>query len=319
MNQYAGTLFVCVCLGAVAAVGAGCDSATDASTGGASDAAGTSSSVGGTSSSAGTTSSSAGTTSSSAGTTSAGGGSATGSEVALASDPTGYVDLPTLGIMGAWYSYGDGIGSDGKTATGNCEAKGMHMVSECSNITTPTFGSFANMNSSMCTAGTVAKVINLVGMTGCPATSTACDYSNIFGAGIGLDLNNAGGDAGTGKMPYDAAAAGVIGFAFDIDTVPLAGIRVEFPTPATTDTSGIWKPAGSAANYVSPVKAGHNVILFTDITQPDYVKPPMAFDPKSILSVQFHVPTATSGSAMYSFCISNFSAVTTATGTVSTM
>jgi len=35
--------------------------------------------------------------------------------------------------------------------------------------------------------GTVAKVIAI------PSMPTAMDYSNIFGAGIGLDLNNVGG------------------------------------------------------------------------------------------------------------------------------
>ncbi len=302
MNQYAGTLFVCVCLGAVTAIAAGCGSSDDSAAGGSSSQAGSGTAAGGTSPG---TSGSTGI----AGTAPSGGGTGTGgTAIPLPSDMTGYVEVDTLGIKGAWYSYGDGIGSDGTTATGDCEAAG-HMVSECSSITTPMFGSFPNMNSSMCTAGTVAKVINLTGMTGCPTTSASCDYSAIFGAGIGIDLNNAGGDGG-GKLPFNATAAGVIGIAFDIDMVPLAGIRVEFPTPSTTDTAAIWKPAASAKNFVSPVMPGHNVILFSDVTQPSYVTMPGPLDATQILSVQFHVPTTTSASAPYMFCISNFSAVT---------
>lgn len=302
MNQYAGTLFVCVCLGAVTAIAAGCGSSDDS-------APVTNSQAGSSTSSGGDTSPGTGGSTGIAGTsTGTGGTTAGGTTIALPSDMTGYVEVDTLGIKGAWYSYGDGIGSDGTTATGDCEKAG-HMVSECSAIASPMFGSFPNMNSSMCTMGTVAKVINLMGMMGCPTTSTACDYSAIFGAGIGMDLNNAGGDGG-GKLPFNATTAGVIGIAFDIDMLPLAGLRVEFPTPSTTDTAAIWKPASAAKNYVSPVMVGHNVIMFSDVTQPDYVKPAGPLDPTQILSVQFHVPTTTSGSATYNFCISNFSAVT---------
>jgi hypothetical protein len=185
----------------------------------------------------------------------------------------------------------------------------MHMASECSSVTTPTFGSFPNTDSKMCTTGHVAKVINLTGMTTCPATSTACDYSNMFGAGIGLDVNNAGLDGGTGKMTLNLTAAGIIGIAFDIDAVPLTGLRVEFPTDTTADTAAIYKPQ-KAKNYTSPLVTGHNEILFTDVIQPDYIKPPAALDPTKLVSIQFHVPTTTTAAADYMFCISNLSAIT---------
>src|ERR1700743_1965947 len=121
MNQYAGTLIVCVCLGAVAAIGAGCDNASD-STGGAgsgsSGAPATSAGAGNTT--AGTSSGTAGSVAA-AGTTSTAGSTGSGTHVPLPSDDTGFVQVATLGIQGAWYAYGDGIGSDGMAASSNCE------------------------------------------------------------------------------------------------------------------------------------------------------------------------------------------------------
>ena len=60
---------------------------------------------------------------------------------------------------------------------------------------------------------------------------------------------------------------------------------------------------------LSPVKMGHNEILWTKVTGPFYdtVAPP--FDPTTILSIQFHVPTSTGAAAAYMFCISNLSAI----------
>src|SRR5882672_7194478 len=155
---------------------------------------------------------------------------------ALPPDSTGFVDVAATGmtmIKGAWYAYGDGIGADGTTTTGDCESKGMHAVTDCSSITTPSFGTFPNMAGKMCTSGTAAKIINVVG-------AATPDYNNLWGAGIGLDLNNGGaGDSGAVavKMPYNATANKVIGMAFDIDTVPLTNLRVEFPTSTATNAA----------------------------------------------------------------------------------
>jgi hypothetical protein len=239
-------------------------------------------------------------------TTGSGGTSGGGSLTALTPDMTGYVMAPAaIGIMGAWYGYGDGAGSDGTTATGDCEKAG-HPVTACSSITTPMFGSFPPSpptSSKMCTTGTVEKVIDIVGMAG------MADYTAMWGSGIGLDLNNGGG-ANAVKMPYNATAAGVLGFAFDIDAVPLTGIRVEFPTPSTGTTAAIYKPGDSTTNFASPLVAGHNEIRWADIMAPSYVMNATAFDPTMIVSVQFHVPSSTSASANYTFCIDNFSAIT---------
>jgi hypothetical protein len=237
----------------------------------------------------------AGCSSSSTGT-----GGSSGMLVALTPDGTGYVDVaatvPT-GIKGAWYAYGDGIGADGTTATGDCEMKGMHQPGECSNIMSPPFGIFANTAGKMCTMGTVAKIINIVG-------GTTLDYNNVWGAGIGLDLNNGGGDAGAMKLPYDATAAHVIGVAFDIDVVPAANMRVEFPTKTATNAA-FW----DGLKMISPVQVGHNEVLWTKVTGPFYDNAPPPFDPTSIYSIQFHVLTSGTSAGTYNFCISNLSAI----------
>ncbi|MEO8902861.1 MAG: hypothetical protein ABI627_15170 [Polyangiaceae bacterium] len=234
-------------------------------------------------------------------------GADTAGAILLPVDDTGFVSLPTLGIQGAWYGYGDGQGKDGTVAMSDCVLKGMHMPSDCSKIDTPLFGAFPQATpGKMCTSGTVAKVIP--GMVGCSAPATTCaDFSNLLGAGIGLDLNNAGTEGGTGKMPFNATMAGVIGISFDLDAPRLDRVRVEFPTVGTEDTSAMWKPG---KRNLSPLVAGHNVLLFTDVESPTFLKPAIPFDPTKLLSIQFHVPSTTAASAMYSFCISNLAVVT---------
>jgi len=218
-------------------------------------------------------------------------------EVVLAPSTTGFVNDAT-GVVGAWYAYGDG--NDG-ASPGVCQTVGMHMTAECSAIEAPVPGTpFAPAGTSlaqMCTTGTVAKVINF-------GDPPAPDYSNLFGAGIGLDLNNPGLDGGTGmKMPFNAPGKKIIGIAFDLDAVPASGLRVEFPFGGASTAAGVWKP--NKSSYASPVAVGHNVLLFTSVMQPAYVQAAdmVAFDPSTLTSVQFHVPTNATAAAPYHFCI----------------
>jgi hypothetical protein len=321
MKQYAGALLVLGSLGAVAAIGVGCDNASDATTAGGGATGGAGAPVGGAGApvgGAGAPVGGAGAPVGGAGAPASAGaaGTSTGTgmsdtlpanavEVALTPSATGFVDSAATGVVGAWYSYGDG--NEGATPMGVCQTKGMHMTSECSAITTPLPGEpFAPAGTSlaqMCTSGTVAKIIPF-------GTPPALDYSNLFGAGIGLDFNNPGLDGGTGvKMPFNAPGKMVIGVSFDLDAVPLPGIRVEFPFSAPD--AAIWKPATAAKNYVSPVSAGHNVLLFANVTQPAYVAAAakVPFDPATLLSIQFHVPTTATAAAAYSFCVDNLKLV----------
>jgi hypothetical protein len=150
-----------------------------------------------------------------------------GNAIALVPDQNGFVPLDKTGdtgIQGAWYAYGDGIGANGMPP-GDCQSAG-HTDAECSKIDTPV-GMFTNTDGKMCTKGTVAKII---GKTTMPLEP---DYAKIWGAGIGLDLNNPGGAAG--KSALDATAKGLKGIQFDLDTKPLPGLRVEVEA---TDTNG---------------------------------------------------------------------------------
>jgi hypothetical protein len=221
-------------------------------------------------------------------------GDAGSSSIPLVPDPDGFVDIATTGdtgIQGAWYAYGDGIGATGMPP-GDCQNAG-HLDSECSKIETPV-GKFTNTAGKMCTKGTVAKII---GMTAMPLSP---DYAKIWGAGIGLDLNNPGG--AVGKSAIDATAKGLKGIEFDLDMRPLPGLRVEVEA---TDTNGseagndYW---GATASYPpSPVMAGTNTITWDKFVGPKG----HVFSPSMLRGIQFHVPASTTAAGTYEFCISN--------------
>jgi hypothetical protein len=205
-----------------------------------------------------------------------------------------------LGVQGPWYAYADGMGGDGSTATGICEARGGHVAAACSQVATPAVGSFPNVGGKMCTSGTAAMII--AGAGGLP------DYANITGAGIGLDLNNSGGAVPV-RGVFNATTKGVTGVAFDLQIVALPGLRVEFPTPATdVSSTGAAYWGANAAFPSSPAVAGSNVIRWADVRIPAAAAP--AFDPTMIESILFHVPTTIAAPGPYSFCISNLKLLT---------
>jgi hypothetical protein len=221
------------------------------------------------------------------------GGTTGGGTVGIPIMPTedGWVDMTSneLGIQGAWYPYGDAYGE------AKCIAAGW-TAEQCSIITTPDPNAegFPNTGGAMCTSGTGAQVLT-------PEGSSDPDYGNMWGSGIGLDLNNPGD--GATKSEFNATANGVVGISFDLDVQ--APLRVEFPMTATEghpDGSNYWGATSSWPN--SPVTVGTNTVLFSDVHHPNGAVP---LDPAnvSILSIQFHVPTVTSGAQPYSFCISN--------------
>lgn len=233
-----------------------------------------------------------------------GGGASTLTGVLLMPSATGFVDAASnsLGAVGAWYAYGDGY--EGGAPPGKCQGSG-HMTSECSAITAPalppgTAGFPPDAMNRMCTAGTAAKVLAIPGMT-------ALDYSNMYGSGIGLDLNNLGAN----KATFDATAKGVKGISFDIKFNKLSALRVEF---ATTDTDGstagadYWGAMPTGAYPNSPVKDGPNSLTWADVNTPGAAvagAPPHVFKPNLIESIQFHVPTNMGAAVPYDFCISN--------------
>jgi hypothetical protein len=230
------------------------------------------------------------------GSTSTGGSTGTGDSVPLVADKGGFVapDSNPLMIQGAWYAYADSIGDNGMPP-GNCQKVGMHTDAECSKVIAPPPGQpFAPTDTTpdqkLCTEGTVEAVLMLAG---------APDYSNMWGAGIGLDFNNPG--MGAQKQSFNATAAGVKGISFEIDAPPTAGIRVEFPDAATNNkAAAYWK--ATPMYQASPVKPGPNTILWEEVTSPDPVNVPK-LDPSTLMGIQFHVQSGAAGS--YKFCISH--------------
>jgi hypothetical protein len=217
--------------------------------------------------------------------------------ILLPPDSTGWVDRTTTGptqIQGRWYGFADGFGADGMSASGTCESIGHQPPENCSQLTTPSPGSFPNTDGRMCTAG-VAAGINLIG-------GTTPDKNPIKGAGIAFSFNLP--DMTATALPYDATANGVKGIAFDMDNVPASGMRVQFPT-ADALNPAFW--LGNAS--ISPVFPGHNVILWPDVLGPYYDGQAPAFDPTMLLRVEFLVPASSQTAIPFSFCISNLAAL----------
>jgi hypothetical protein len=226
--------------------------------------------------------------------------------VLITPDANGFVGASSnsVGIQGSWYAYGDGWGANA-APPGDCETKGMHMTSECSSITFPppavsTEGGFVatfpqTVAGSMCLSGTAAKVIGT-------------DYSDMFGIGIGLDLNNVGG----AKMPFNATAANVVGFSFHIAGIPTGvTVSVELPIPATDPSGDSWaRTVSSDGDYTielsTTASAGALKPSFTMAMEP-------AFDATQIESIQFHIPTNTAAATTIpdsaQLCVSNFAAL----------
>ena len=100
-------------------------------------------------------------------------------------------------------------------------------------------------------------------------------------------------------------AHSVIGVSFDIDAVPLGGLRIMFPTPASDATSGVgasyW--AASESYPPSPVVPGTNVVLFSDVRSPEAASQPL--DTTHIESLLFFSAASIAPSSAFTFCISN--------------
>jgi hypothetical protein len=277
-NWFRLTLALAV-LGSSAAVGIACFSSSSSPPSG---------------SSGGTTSSSGGMSSSGASSGGSGGGNNC-MTVPLTPSATGFVPMVTAlnpPIVGAWFSYGDNQGSTG-VPPGDCITKGMHMTSDCSAITFPPEPSDGGTASfpqttpgTMCLSGTAAAVIACV--------SGVCmgkDYSNIWGLGMGLDLNNPNGTPAT----YNATMAGIKNFTFNVTGLPAATVRVEFSTPETD-------PSGDAWSYTLTGNGATTVDL-TKLSPSFNMSEEPVFDPTQIEAIQFHVVTGSSPVTFSDFCI----------------
>jgi hypothetical protein len=226
--------------------------------------------------------------------------SATFIEVPLAPDPTGAVADTTLGIVGTWYAYGDGWGANG-APPGACETKGNHATAQCSSIASPpsnphdggAAGFPPTAQGQMCLTGVAAQVVG-----------TPPDYTNIYGIGLGLDLNNAGT-----RLPYDAPSHRVVGFKFTLSGLPNAPgtVRVQFPIVATNGTGDAY------AETVAPGTTEMTILWTDSALAPSFMlssgtEPP--FDPSTVESIQLQVVAVkTAPVPVTDLCVSNLTAL----------
>ena len=250
---------------------------------------------------------------------SSGKGGSGGSAVAgdpLVSSSTGFVMDTVTGVIGPWYSYGDGVGPNANVntddnANSDCILKGGFTQSQCTQIATPKPGQpfmpTDMATSQMCTSGVAAQVQNKAGSP---------DYSDLWGGGISFDFNNPGGDAGV-KSDKDLSAYKGIAFDFSAYTgtdsnmagIPAGAMRVNFPFTGEHGTdSPYWMGATKAA---SPLSMTHIEVDWSDVGGPFYLtqqSPPVtppAFDVTKVQSIQFQVFTNTTASTPYAFCVAN--------------
>ena len=158
----------------------------------------------------------------------------------------------------------------------------------------------------MCTNGTAAKVID--------GTNGMSDYSDLFGAGIGLDFNNPGGDAGAEGFEGPER---VLGYRVRLQRylIPNNAMRVNFPFDGEHggQDSPYWM---GDTNDSSPLAVGHIVVNWGDVGGPKYLNdqtPPIdaagTFDKTHVQSIQFQVFTVTSSATPYNFCVANLALI----------
>ena len=148
----------------------------------------------------------------------------------------------------------------------------------CATVTTPAMSGFPNTGGAMCTSG---------------STSTA---TGAWGAGIGLELNDL-----PPQQPFDTVAAGIKGFCFQLTgpTLPATTVRVAFPTQDNNDN----------AYFEAETTAGQHTVLFTDIAQGSWVTTPQPFEPTKVTLIQFQIPSSTTVSVPWNFCVEGLTAV----------
>jgi hypothetical protein len=237
-------------------------------------------------------------------------------DIPLTPNNTGYVSASAINLAGAWFAYGDELGTNG-APPGDCQTTGGFPSSECSMITFPpgpatgpdagpaTFPPFPLADGgpgplgTMCLSGVAAQV---------PAVGATFDYSDVFGIGIGLDFNNPHGTV----MPYDASKITALTFTVSgLPTDPGTRVNIEFQEPATDVAPNDAWAYQILANGPTTVDltAGVGGQLSPAFATPTGDVQP-AFDPTMLEGIQFHVVTNT-GNPIHvtAFCISDLVAV----------
>jgi hypothetical protein len=153
------------------------------------------------------------------------------------------------------------------------------------------------------------------GRKGIDGTNGQSDYSDIWGAGIGLDFQNPRGDAGAEKGYFDMTPYVGIGFDFTGDVIPIDEMRVNFPfngESSDRDEIPFWDGATRSS---SPLTNGAHVeVQWTDVAPVQYLDQglpaPPPLDKTQVASIQFLVFTNNATTAPYNFCVNNLTLLT---------
>lgn len=189
---------------------------------------------------------------------------------------TGFVDFAcnVYGIQGSWYCFSD----MDTEANGGSEG--------CIQGAVPVGGTPGN-----CLSGTIPENVD--------------DY-----VGIGISLNQGGGDSG--KQPYNATASGVVGFAITVTgTITGADLRIGFTNnngstahyvaPFVTEAA----PAAGGSTY-SVLLAGPPVPSVPGSFGSSVADPDASLNPTDIYDVQVEIPGQPNTAVTYSnFCVTN--------------
>lgn len=141
-----------------------------------------------------------------------------------------WVDMTgnTVGIQGSFFILEDSVKDDALLDDGKPHSD---VTADTGAVEEDGLSKFGDDTEAPCISGTGAQVMALADPTlECDSGASAgdvdeCDWDAYWGAGIGLNLNETGGEDSV-QYPFDAAAAGITGFQFTVSgSAPGATIR----------------------------------------------------------------------------------------------
>ena len=227
--------------------------------------------------------------------------------------------------------YGDGVGPNASVANGadtansDCQsaAKGGFPASACSQIAWPPPGQPFPPSD----LATSRDVHGRRRGDGHEQGRFARLRPTCWGAGIALDFNNPGGDAG---VKGDLDLSGYKGIMFDFSAFtgndpsgaasngagpPAGAMRVNFPFTgehrAPIRPTGWVLPTRRPRSSSPPGGTLHVEVLWSDVASPNYLTqqsapgPPPEFNPAKVQSMQFQVFTNATATTPYAFCVAN--------------
>jgi hypothetical protein len=151
-----------------------------------------------------------------------------------------------------------------------------------------------------CVSGTVAQVTNADGGA-CDPAGSDCAWSALWGGGIGLNLNETGGDASV-MSPVDLTSQGVTGFSF----------RVSGDAGGATLRFKVKDAANNSQDFCASISDGVNTIMLSDLKHECWgATGTLSLDPSQAVQLQWQLVTSASASYTVSnFCIEELAVVT---------